>query len=189
MQRPSIVAQLEPVSMRYKTLTLVALTTWAVVIGSLPGAAQEVRTIYPDLSLQFVCGSKGRPIVEREIEHFLRGMGVRYLNLAESQREFKSSTNDTNIFGIDEKRRIFEFRSLPYASDRYTARLKSPPPTQRAADIERAVEAFISEGLGCEIRQATRQENGPEVKDLHDYDIQRILKLFHQAEEIREPSL
>ena len=125
-----------------------------------------------------VCKDRDSLTLEGPIEGFLRREGFRVLNRASIQRSYgRPSGIDVDIFGLDKKRRLVKFRSLPAPKDvvrlqgYYSVEFRTPPPTQRASEIEDALLKFVSDELRCEIRQVNRDENGADAADLYEDEV------------------
>ncbi len=148
--------------------------------------AQKIRSLAPDLAFHLICEGKERAEIENGIEKFMTSEGFQVLNRGRLQRQHNVFLLDTDIVSLDKKRRIIDVIKLPPPSvDRYAVRLLSPPPTSRSPALEDTLLAFVSNKLGCQVRQVSRNLNGAEVADLYDGEIKRIEGLFRQAEELQ----
>jgi hypothetical protein len=141
--------------------------------------------LHADLAFHFVCDDKARTTLERNIEGFLRSKGFQVLNQARTQQEHGVFLFDLHIIGLDGQRRVADFLALPDSAGRYAVTLNTPPPTQRSGQLEESLLEFVSDKLGCQVRQVNRQTNGAEAKDFHDREIRRIEGLFRQEEELQ----
>jgi hypothetical protein len=148
------------------------------------GAIADSNVLRPDLAFHFVCKDKDRSALENEIGNFLREQGFKVLNQGRIQREHGVFLTDLRIVGLDDKRRTIRFEAL-HAEGRYSAALNTPPPTERAPELEGTLTDFASKGLGCELRQVNRGTNAADAAKLHGYKIRQLENLFHQAERLR----
>ena len=73
--------------------------------------AQSPRLLTSDLGFIFVCKQDVQSVLEDGIERFLRQRGFKVLNQARIMREQGIFIFDILIMGLDERRRMFEFRS------------------------------------------------------------------------------
>jgi hypothetical protein len=159
-------------------------------------SAQAVRVLSSDLGFIMACKDRDPSTLEGPIEEFLRREGFDVLNRASLQRRHNwFSTLDLEIIGLDKARRMIHFWSHPAPKTvarlqgYYSVELRTPPPTQRAPEVEDAVLKFVADQLRCGVRQVTRQENGADVADLYENEIRRVENLFREADQLngRQP--
>jgi hypothetical protein len=167
--------------LRLKITLAIAL---AILCPTSAGRAAPVRILSSDLAFQFVCKDESRLALEDAFDGFLRHEGFKVLNLARIQREHGVLSLDVHMIGLDDKRRTVDLMSVPPAENRYAVRFRTPPPTQRASDIEDALLQVVSNKLGCELRQVTRSQNGADAADLYENEVRGIERAFREAEEL-----
>jgi hypothetical protein len=167
------------VARRFSHLICIA----AAVQASCAIAQTTVRVLHADLALIVQCN--GDRSLDSEIEGFLNSASFKVLNLAQIQREHGVNLFDLRILGLDSSRRMIEFLSLPIATARYAVRLNTAPPTNRSTQLERALETFITNELGCTVAQKTRSENDASAADLFDSEVVRVEGLFQQADALK----
>jgi hypothetical protein len=146
---------------------------------------QSAPLFSSDLAFQFICKGRSQSALEDDFEEFLRREDFKVLNQGRIQREHEIFLLDTKIIGLDGKRRVIDIMALPHTEGRYAVTLRTPPPTQRAAQLEEALLNFVSGKLGCEVRQITRGENGADTRAYYDEHVRNIENLFRQAEQLR----
>lgn len=172
-----------------RNITLIVLLV-LLPIGGLLFWKINASTLYPgqvlspDSAFLFDCKGEDKSVLETNIEGFLLSKGFRVLNLGKIQREHKIHTLETDIIGLDQKRGIIEFVSLPSSKGTYSVGFTSRPPTRRSFDIDESLLAFTKNKLKCEIRQRSGGENGMETKRFYDAEVQRIEGLFLEAKEL-----
>jgi hypothetical protein len=168
--------------------TIWVVTTFAIALAMLcstdGGRAGSVRALSSDLAFQFICKDDSRSALEHVFEGFLVHEGFKVLNQARIQREHGVFSLDVHLIALDDKRRTVDIISVPLVENRYAVRFRTPPPTKRASDIEDALLEFVSNKLGCELRQVTRGQNGADVGDLYENEVQGIENKFREAEEL-----
>jgi hypothetical protein len=106
------------------------------------------------------------------------------LNPARIQREHGVLSLEVHMIGLDDRRRTVDLMSIPPVENRYAVRFRTPPPTQRASDVEDALLQFVSHKLGCELRQVTHGHNGAGAADLYEDEVRGIEREFREAEEL-----
>ncbi len=155
------------------------------------------NVLLPDLAFNFVCEGKPRFVLEREVENWLSNNGFRTLNVRKMEERRGISMErvliDILIDGLDGKHRIVEFLTTlppPNSDARHrphvnSVSLVSSPPTQHSASMEAALLAFVKDKLKCDVRQVSRNQNGPEAIEFYKSEINRIEGLFRQAEELQ----
>jgi hypothetical protein len=155
-------------------------------------SARPVRVLFPDLNFLMDCKDREPLTLEGPIEEFLRRESFDVLNLAKVQRShIWFSTLDLEIIGLDKARRMIHFRSLLAPKNvarlqgRYSVELRTPPPTQRASEVEDALLKFVADQLRCGVRQVTRYESGADVADLYENEIRRVKNLFSEADQLK----
>ena len=169
-------------------LSGVVVLATSVFWWDLNGAAlgrQPVRVLSSDLSFIMDCKDREASALEDPIEEFLRHESFDVLNLAKVQRShIRSSALLVQIIGLDSARRLVRFEA-PHSPNNvtrlqghYFVGLRTPPPTQRAPELEDALLNFATERLQCGGRQVIRQENGVDVADLYESEIRRVKELI-----------
>jgi hypothetical protein len=172
--------------MRKKSWIVTMLTIALAVLCQTSGArAGSVRVLCSDLAFQFICKDENRSAFDDAFEGFLKHEGFRVLNQARIQREHGVFSLDVHLIGLDDKRRTVVVTSIPPAPHRYAVRFRTPPPTQRASDLEDALLTFVSNKLGCDLRQVTRSQNSADVADLYENAVRGIENMFREAEELK----
>jgi hypothetical protein len=129
------------------------------------------------------CPGRELSQVERGIESFLPRQGFDTLNQGRIQREHGIRLVDLKVLGIDDKRRMVDF-VVGINEDWYAVALRTEPPTQRAVDLERVLQAFVTDSLNCTITQMNRGENPAESKDLFEMEVKRVRGLFREADKL-----
>jgi hypothetical protein len=170
---------------------------WSVIDGGIDGSAlerQQVRVLSSDLNFIMDCKDREPSTLEGPIEEFLRRESFDVLNRASIQRRHNwFSTLDVEIIGLNKARRLIHFRSPRAPKDvarlqgHYFVELRTPPPTQRAPEVEDALLKFATEQLQCGVRQVIREENGADVADLYESEIRRVKNLFREADQLNGP--
>ncbi|HEX4409083.1 MAG TPA: hypothetical protein VH206_09945 [Xanthobacteraceae bacterium] len=134
-----------------------------------------------DLAFNLACVNKPRSVTEPAVEDFMKSRGFDVLNQGRIQQDHGFHLLDTQIVGLDSNREIIEFDSFPGRDGLYTVALRSPPPTHRIPQLEQDILTFVSNSLGCEVRQITRSENGENAISFYNREVERIQRLFHEA--------
>ena len=158
-------------------LLAVILSTIFAVACSGPKGSQKA-----DLAFWFRCSSRANPALEQKIDSFLRAEGFRVLNVGAIQRDKDIKVFDLSMTAMDAKHRIIDIYAFPSTPGSQAVALYSPPPTQHDSVFEESLLAFTSIGIGCTTNEVTRGENGPEAKEIHDWNVHRIEGLFKEAE-------
>src|SRR5258705_1769543 len=166
-------------------LRVLIVLSVSVAVTLAPAVFAESNVIRADLSFHFVCKGKDRTTLEDDIDNFLRQQGFRVLNEGRVQREHGLFLTELKIIGLDDKRRLIKVTDVPSGQGRYSVGLNTPPPTNRAPQLEDALLEFASKTLGCEVRQVTRGENAADAAAFYQYEIKRVQNLFGQAEQLR----
>jgi hypothetical protein len=187
---------LERVLMRARWLSTILYSTLFAFSLCGDASAQRVRVLSSDLNFIMDCKDRDPSTLEGPIEEFLRREGFDVLNLAGVQRRhIWFSALEVEIIGLDKARHMIHFRS-PHApknvarlQGHYFVGLRTPPPSQRAPEVEDALLKFVTDQLQCGFRQVTRQENGADVADLYENEIRRVENLFREADQLngRQP--
>jgi hypothetical protein len=153
--------------------------------------AQGVRVLSSDLAATAVCKDRDPITLEDPFEQFLRGHGFKVLNVARVQRDHGlRPLLEVQMVGLDDKRRMVNFRMLPYPKDqiqrqgRYSVGYRTPPPTRHASEFEDALLNFFSNELRCEVRNVARSENGAEAAEFYDQEVARVENLFREADKL-----
>jgi hypothetical protein len=155
---------------------------WRISMAS----SQSGRVLLPDLAFRFDCAERDRSVLENDIEKFLRNEGFRVLNRGRIQRKHNVFLSEIDIVGLDDKRRIVDVNKfITEKTSTYSVSLLSPPPTQRSPQFEEALLVFVKEKLMCNVRQVSRNQNGPEAIDFFNNEVKRIEGLFRQAEDLK----
>lgn len=165
---------------------------WVLIVlclGAAVANAREGRTdsnvIHADLAFHFVWKEKDRSTVEDDIDNFLRRQGFKVLNQGRIQRTHGFFLTELKIIGLDDGRRLIDVTAMPSAQGRYAVRLTTPPPTERAPQLEEALLEFASKILGCEVRQIIRGENAADAAEFYNNENERVENLFRQAERLQ----
>jgi hypothetical protein len=116
----------------------------------------------------------------------MKSHGFSVLNQGRIQRDHGYYLLNTQIIGLDSDREIIEFVSFPGRDGLYSVGLRSRPPTHRSPELEEAALTFASNSLGCEVRNVTRGENGPDAIAFYNREVQRVRSLFREAEELQK---
>jgi len=156
--------------------------TMILPIATTSAFAEGVPVLYADLSLQFECKPYRDVDLEPAIEHFLEKNGFTSLNQGRLQRRHGVYLAELRVIGLDNSGRMIDVIALPHAEGRYALRLNTPPPTKRDSGFERALENFVVQDVHCVIRQASRNENPAATKELHQSEVDRVRRLFLEAE-------
>jgi hypothetical protein len=83
--------------------------------------AQGVRVLSSDLAATAICNDRDPITLEDPFERFLSGQGFKVLNVARVQREHgHRPLLEVQMVGLDDKRRMINFRMLPYPKDQNT---------------------------------------------------------------------
>jgi hypothetical protein len=178
------------IRLHYRVLIGAIAVIASVLSSERNGLTQESRVLSADLAINFVCANKPRSELETGMEEFVNGEGFNVLNQGRLQRDHGIYLLNTQIVGLDGKRDILEFVGLPVGFAKkdtvYNAGLRSPPPTRRSPQLEEAVLTFVSKGLGCDVRQVTRGENGPDAIQFYDREFARIESVFRDADILKK---
>jgi hypothetical protein len=153
----------------------------------------QVRTLRADLAFLFDCSGRADNSIEKSVEGFLQDRGFRVLDKGRLRREHGLSSG-VDIVSIDAQQRVMAVRQLPYrgsdgVSRVYSLGLNTTPQTVRATELEAATVAFVSDTLGCRVRQVSRGENGEDARDLHEDQVRLIEGWFRQARDLRSPPI
>lgn len=167
--------------MHFLVMMICLLISSSCSAGQL-GATQPTH-LNADMSFHFVCRQNSRPGIEKDIELFLRSGGFRGLNQGEIQRQHNVHILDTSIVALDGNNKMIEVRSVPGADSRFAFYLYSEPPTKHFSSFESEILNFVSNRLGCEIRQLARKENEEEQRDSYQSELRRIERLLENADQ------
>jgi hypothetical protein len=135
----------------------------------------------PDLAFWFRCEERANPALENRIAGFLKAQGFRVLNLGKLQREHGVGIYDLSIDALDQQRRIIDIHAFRESPGSYSVGLYSPPPTKHDSALEEALLNFASKEIGCSTDQVTRNSNGSEAAEMHEWNVRRIEGLFNEA--------
>jgi hypothetical protein len=150
-------------------------------------AAQEDRSLSPDLSFWFDCRGDAYPASEPAIENFLAARGFRVLNKVRLARERNVHLHFTlNIVAIDRRQGIVKLMGFPHSDGSYSVGLYTAPPTRRAIETESALLGLVTE-IGCTTRQIARNENSSERIGYYEELFQLYEGWFQQAENMQRP--
>jgi hypothetical protein len=172
--------------MKRHAITLGALTFAAICSAGSSLQAQKAVSLKPDLAFHFNCEGSSYPPSDTAIEDFLRSRGFNVLNKVRlAKKHHVDFPFNLFIVGIDDQHRMIELEST--RGEFFTVALNTPPPTRHAADLEDAVLKFVSDRLGCRVRQISRGENGDDARDFYE-EIFRIRRgWFRQADDMERP--
>jgi hypothetical protein len=159
-----------------KPLKLVALCL--LLMGGLgsTACAQQSSSFYADLAFHFDCKGELTVSHEEAIERFLKEKGFTVMNVVRARRERKMEPMPQHIFidGIDSERRRIRVAANWGTFGSYNVGFYTPPPTKRAKSLENAILTFVADELKCQARQISRNENGPEKREVYDRSFRRI---------------
>jgi hypothetical protein len=132
----------------------------------------DTGSLAADLAINFECNAS--PSVGA-IEKFLEDRQFTFLDAAHVQEQYGIKVFSLKIEGFDAQRRMIDFTGLniPTVPGRsayvlYTAVLDSPPPTRHNDNLEKGIESFLVDTLGCKITSKNRGENGADSKKFFD---------------------
>ena len=146
-----------------RLLPLVALSTLLVLSGC--GREQKLA---PDFAFNFTCNGEHYPASESAIEKFIAGHGFTVFNEERVRRQYNLPLYPLAIDGFDARHRMLDFRGIneksgdkpePVATI-YSVGLYSPPPTRHDANLETAMQDFVSGTLKCGISNISHGDNG-----------------------------
>ncbi|HEY2035148.1 MAG TPA: hypothetical protein VGH02_15820 [Rhizomicrobium sp.] len=104
------------------------------------------------------------------IEKFIASRGFTAFNEERVRRQYKLPMYPLAIDGVDVRHRMLDFRGInENASDKpepvatiYSVGLYSPPPTHHDANLEKAMQDFVSGTLKCAVANVSHGDNGAE---------------------------
>jgi len=163
-----------------RTASVGALLCLVVACSSAPKGSQ-----LPDLAFWFRCEERANPVLESRIEGFLEFHRFRVLNLGKLQREHGVDIDDLSIEALDQHGRIIDMHAFRESPGNQAVGLYSPPPTKHDSALEEALLNFASKEMGCRTDQITRNSNGPEAAEMHEWNVRRIEGLFNEAEQLK----
>lgn len=139
------------------------------VLLALCGCGREEK-LAPDFAFNFTCTGAHYPASESAIEKFVASQGFAVFNEERVRRQYNLPMYPLAIDGFDARHRMLDFRGInEKSSDKpvpvatiYSVGLYSPPPTRHDANLENAMQAFVSGTLKCEISHLSRADNGVE---------------------------
>jgi hypothetical protein len=166
-----------PISFRRLSLVVSAGTLMALNVPQ----AQAMRVLASDLSFHFSCAKTGQNEVGKELKDFLKSQGFDVLDLAQARRDRSIPTLRFEFIAVDLNRGIISIRSG--STQEYAVTLRTPPPTRRDSVLEEKLLKFVSERIGCRVRQVTEHSNGADAADLYSSEIRGILNEFREAAE------
>jgi hypothetical protein len=170
---------------RFIRFFVIVLVAGTGTLSCYEGGRADPLTLKADLAFNLICRGKDRSMLEDELEGFLKNNGFKVLNLARIQHEHQIFLLDTRIISLDENRRRVDLHSVPLTENTYSLGLKTPPPTQRVPQLENAVLKFVSDTLGCEVRDIERGQNDADALPFYEMQVKRIEDLFLQAGRLR----
>jgi hypothetical protein len=146
----------------------IALAAVAAVLV-LSGCGREEK-LAPDFAFNFRCSGAAYPASESAIEKFITDHGFTAFNEERVRRQYKLAMYPLAIDGFDAGRRMLDFRGInekssdkpePVASI-YSVGLYSPPPTRHDVNLEKAMLAFVTGTLKCDVSNVSHGDNGAE---------------------------
>jgi hypothetical protein len=161
------------------TRALLTLLLTAAIVSNLDlyaHAQQQVRALSADLTFNFDCRSDSSPELDESLERFLKEIGFKVLNVPRLRRErgMTSEPLNSSMQAVDQGQRMILIFSIGLAPGRYAFQLYSPPPTRRAENMEEQILTFVSDTLGCRIRQVVRKEAGLETRDAYKEFLEHV---------------
>jgi hypothetical protein len=143
----------------FSAVTLLALLT-------LTACGREEK-LAPDFAFNFRCSGASYPASEAAIEKFIAARGFAVFNEERVRRQYNLPMYPLAIDGFDKERRMLDFRGInENASDKpepvatiYSVGLYSPPPTRHDTNLEKAMAAFVSGTLKCDISHVSHGDN------------------------------
>jgi hypothetical protein len=158
----------------------------ALMVGAifLTSCSSSPKTQKADLAFWFRCDSVATPALEEKIDAFLKSNGFRVLNLGAIQRQRNVAIYDLSITAIDDRRRIIDMYAFRSSPGSQAVAFYSSPPTQHDLSFEQSLLTFATQNGACRTDQVTRGENGAEIKEMHDQNVNRIEGLFKEANEL-----
>jgi|GEM_PF-2329501 hypothetical protein len=140
-----------------------------IALLALAGCGRESK-LAPDFAFNFTCHGASYPASESAIEQFITSRGFKAFNEERVRRQYKLAMYPLAIDGFDAKRRMLDFRGInEKPSDKpvpvatiYSVGLYSPPPTRHDTDLEKAMLAFVTGTLKCEVSNISHADNGVE---------------------------
>jgi hypothetical protein len=151
---------------RSRILPFVAIAALLALCGC--GREQKLA---PDFAFNFTCTGAAYPASESAIEKFVSGRGFTAFNEERVRRQYKLAMYPLAIDGFDARHRMLDFRGIneksgdkpdPSVASIYSAGLYSPPPTRHDTDLEKAMLAFVTGTLKCEVSNISHADNGVE---------------------------
>jgi hypothetical protein len=160
------------------TRTLLTVLLAAAIVSNLDlhtHAQQQVRSLSADLTFNFDCTSSS-PEFDESLERFLKEIGFKVLNVSRLRRERGMTPGPVNLSmdAVDQAQRVISIFSIGLVPGSYAFQLYGPPPTRRAENIEEQILTFISDTLGCRIRQVVRKEAGLETRDFYKEFLEHV---------------
>jgi len=154
---------------RVRRLRILPFVTVAALLA-LCGCGQEPK-LAPDFAFNFTCKGAAYPASESAIEKFLAAHGFTVFNEERVRRQYKLAMYPLAIDGFDTRHRMLDFRGIneksgdkpdPSVASIYSVGLYSPPPTRHDTDLEKAMQAFVTGTLKCEVSNISHADNGAE---------------------------
>ena len=144
---------------------LIVIAALLVLFGC--GREQKLAA---DLAFNFTCSGASYPASEAAIEKFVASHGFTVFNEERVRRQYKLAMYPLAIDGFDARHRMLDFRGInEKSSDKpepvatiYSVGLYSPPPTQHDANLEKAMQDFVSGTLKCDVSNISHGDNGAE---------------------------
>ena len=133
------------------------------------GCGREQK-LAPDFAFNFTCTGPSYPASEPAIEKFIASRGFTVFNEERVRRQYNLPMYPLAIDGFDARHRMLDFRGInEKSSDKpepvatiYSVGLYSPPPTRHDGNLERAIQAFVSGTLKCDVSHVSHGDNGAE---------------------------
>lgn len=155
--------RLTPFARKSRSLFFVAFAA----LLALSGCDREQK-LAPDFAFNFTCTGTHYPASETAIEKFVASRGFTVFNEERVRRQYNLPMYPLAIDGFDARRRMLDFRGInEKSSDKpvpvatiYSVGLYSPPPTRHDANLESAMQAFVSGTLKCDISHISHGDNG-----------------------------
>jgi hypothetical protein len=195
-------SSLIPLASRVRRRIARIVMSGATIAFGASGCTDEYRSFSADLAFNFDCEEGAQPRLTKAIEALLKEQGFKIGNVVQSRHERNLPPMGMKLFidGIDHQKRMISFIAFPSipesavgerarlppnrppADTSYSVAFYTPPPTQRAEDLETTILAFVSDKLKCRVRQVSRHSNGPEKRAYYDYVFGIIEMRVNEAE-------
>jgi hypothetical protein len=160
------------------------LATLLISFGVASISHAESNVLHADIAFHFSCKGQAAIEIGNQIEAFLQREGFEVLNRARLEQEHGVYLNGLEVIGLDKPNRMIDFRAS-HVGDAYSVALNTRPPTKHSSQFEESLLKFVSQKLGCAVRQVTRGENGADAIGFYDRLVELRDALFREAERLR----